>query len=56
MTGLEETASSKDKGKTELCPDVLGVVTSSGATEDLVASPLVLRAVEREILFMLSQR
>jgi hypothetical protein len=38
MTGLKETASSEDKGKTELCIDILGTVASSGATEDLVAS------------------
>jgi hypothetical protein len=39
VIGLEETASSEDKGKTELCPDVLGAAASSGAIEDLVASP-----------------
>jgi hypothetical protein len=39
MTGLEETASSEYKGKTELCPDVLATVASSGAIENPVAPP-----------------
>jgi hypothetical protein len=39
MTGLEETASSEYKGKTELCPDVLATIASSGSIEDPVAPP-----------------
>jgi hypothetical protein len=39
VTGLEETTSSEDEAKTELCPDVLGGVASSGATEDPFAPP-----------------
>jgi hypothetical protein len=39
VTGLEETVSSEDKGKTELCPDVLGVAALSGTIEDPVAPP-----------------
>jgi hypothetical protein len=39
VIGLEETASSEYKGKTEFSPDALGIVASSRATEDLIASP-----------------
>jgi hypothetical protein len=58
VTGLEETVSSEDKGKTELCPDVLGVAALSGTIEDPVAPPPppVLQAIGWEIVFTPSQR
>jgi hypothetical protein len=50
MTGLEETTSSEYKGKIEFCPDALGVVASSGAIEDPIASPRAMSCWEGDYL------